>query len=218
VILGINASGRKVIRNDQGILVKGVTDELLKHILKETGEPYEYVHLGGKTIKGCQACLRCASDNICKVQDDWAETRDMMLDADAVVFGAPLYYGTINALGHAFLERTFSLRHKARFPLTGKPNAILTVGTEEPNSAEDYIKAIFRSNYMASPIGILRARGIAQCYTCGYGEGCPAGAVVSRHGFLDEIKGYHIPRIPQETYQKATALARRLGLVVKNNA
>jgi multimeric flavodoxin WrbA len=218
VILGINASGRKAVRNDQEILVKGVTDELLKHILKETGEPYEYVHLGGKTIKGCQACLRCASDNICKVQDDWAEIRDIMLDADAVVFGAPLYYGTINALGHAFLERTFSLRHRARFPLTGKPNVILTVGTEEPNPAEDYIKAIFRSNYMASPIGTLRARGIAQCYTCGYGEGCPAGAVVSRHGFLDEIKGYHIPRIPQETYQKATALARRLGLVVKNNA
>jgi len=218
MILGINASGRSAVRNDQGILVKGVTEDLLKHILKETGEPHEYVHLGGKTIKGCQGCLRCASDNICKVQDDWAEIRDRMLKADAVVFGAPLYYGTINALGHAFLERTFSLRHRSRFPLTGKPNAILTVGKEEPNPAEDYIKAIFRSNYMASPIGTLRARGIAQCYTCGYGEDCTAGAVVSRHGFLDEIKGYHIPMIPRETYEKATILAKRLGTVVKTNA
>ena len=102
--------------------------------------------------------------------------------------------------------------------LTGKPNAILTVGKEEPNPAEDYVKAMFRSNYMASPIGILRARGIAQCYTCGYGQGCSAGAVVSRHGFLDEIRGYHIPRIPQETYEKATVLAKRLGTIVKTNA
>jgi multimeric flavodoxin WrbA len=218
MILGINASGRSAVRNDQGILVKGVTEDLLKHILRETGEPNEYIHLGGKTIKGCQGCLRCAPDNICKEKDDWAEIRDKMLQADAILFGAPVYYGTINALGHAFLERTFSLRHRASFPLTGKPNAILTVGTEEPNPAEDYIKNIFRSNYMASPIGTLRAKGIAQCYTCGYGEGCPAGAVVSRHGFLDEIRGYHIPRISQETYEKATILAKRLGAVLRNNA
>ena len=218
MILGINASGRRAVRNDQGILVKGVTDDILKHILKETGEPTEYVHLGGKTIKGCQACLRCASDNICKEKDDWAEIRDKMFQADAIVFGAPIYYGTINALGHAFLERTFSLRHQARFPLIGKPNAILTVGREEPNHAEDFIKSVFRSNYMASPIGTLRAKGLAQCYTCGYGEGCPAGAVVSRHGFLEEIRGYHIPRIPKETYEKATTLAKRLGMIVRNNA
>jgi multimeric flavodoxin WrbA len=70
MILGINASGRRAVRNDQGILVKGVTDDLLKHILMKTGEPTEYVHLGGKSIKGCQGCLRCASDNICKVKDD----------------------------------------------------------------------------------------------------------------------------------------------------
>lgn len=218
MILGINASGRSAVRNDQGILVKGVTEDIIKHILKETGEPYEYVHLGGKTIKGCQGCLRCSPDNICKVQDDWAEIRDKMLQADAILLGAPVYYGTLNALGHAFLERTFSLRHRARFPLTGKPNAILTVGTEEPNPAEDYIKTIFRSNYMASPIGTLRAKGIAQCYTCGYGRGCPAGAVVSRHGFLDEIRGYNIPRISQETYRKATILAKRLGAVLRNKA
>jgi hypothetical protein len=42
--------------------------------------------------------------------------------------------------------------------------------------------------------------------------------VVSRHGFLDEIRGYHIPRIPKETYEKATILARRLGMIVRNNA
>jgi multimeric flavodoxin WrbA len=218
LILGINASGRSAVRNDHGILVKGVTEELLKHILTETGEPSEYVHLGGKTIKSCQGCLRCAPDNVCKVEDDWAEIRDKMLQADAIMFGAPIYYGTINALGHAFLERTFSLRHQARFPLTGKTNAIVTVGKEEPNPAEDYIVKIFRSNYMASPVGTLRAKGIAQCYTCGYGEGCPAGAVVSRHGFLDEIKGYHIPRIPQETYEKATILAKRLGSVVQKKS
>jgi len=217
-ILGINASGRSIVKNEQGLILKGVTEEMVKHILENTGEPWEYVSLAGKTIKGCQGCLLCAPDNVCKLDDDWAEIRDRMLGADAVVFGAPVYYGTINALGHAFLERLFSLRHNAVFPLTGKPNVVVTAGTEEPNPAEDYIKAMFRSNYMTPPVGTLRAKGIAQCYTCGYGEACPAGAVVSRHGFLDEIRGYHIPRIPAETYQNAEIIAKRLGAIVRNNA
>ena len=54
MILGINASGRRAVRNGQDILVKGVSEDILKHILNETGEPHEYVHLGGKTIRGCQ--------------------------------------------------------------------------------------------------------------------------------------------------------------------
>ena len=78
-----------------------------------------------------------------------------MIQAYAIVFGAPIYYGTINTQGHAFLEHTFSLEHQARFPFIGKPNAILTVGKEEHNHAEEYFKSIFRSNYMTSPIGTL---------------------------------------------------------------
>ncbi len=216
MILGINASGRFVERNDEGLLVKGVTEEIVKFVLKNTGEPIEYVSLSGKCIMGCQGCLLYAPDNICKVEDDWAEIKDRMLEADAVVFGAPVYYGTINAIGHAFLERLFSLRHRESFGLTGKPNVIITTGTEEPNKAEDYIRTIFKSNYMTEPVGVLRTRGISQCYTCGFGENCAAGSVVARHGFLDEIIGYHITRIPQDTYQRAQVIAKRLGSVVRN--
>ena len=89
MILGINASGRSAVRNGQGILVKGVTEDILIHIFKETGEPHEYVYLGGKTIGGCRRCLRCAPDNICKEEDDWAEIKDKMLQADAILFGPP---------------------------------------------------------------------------------------------------------------------------------
>lgn len=217
MILGINASGRVVERDEQGRLLKGVTEELVKFILANTGEPYEYISLSGKDIVGCQGCLKCASDNICKVEDDWAEVKDKMLEAEAVVFGAPVYYGSINAVGHAFLERLFSLRHRERFSLTGKPNVIVTTGTEDPNPAEDYIKRIFRSNYMTESIGALRSKGISQCYTCGFGEDCAAGAVVARHGFLDVIRGYHITQITADTYRRAQIIAKRLGSVVREN-
>ncbi len=217
MILGISASGRVVERDDHGRLLKGVTEDLVKFILEHTGEEWEYVSLSGKDIVGCQGCLKCASDNVCKVVDDWAEVRDMMLASEAVVFGAPNYYGTINAVGHAFLERLFSLRHRERFSLTGKPNVIVTAGTDESNPAEDYIRRMFKSNYMTEPIGVLRSKGIAQCYTCGFGADCAAGAVVSRHGFLDRIEGYLIPQVPAATYQKARVIAKRLGSVVREN-
>jgi multimeric flavodoxin WrbA len=217
MILGISASGRTIERDEQGLLRKGVTEELVQYILRQTGERFNYVSLTGKTILGCHDCVSCGSDNVCILEDDWAEVRDQMIRADAIVFGTPIYYGTINAIGHAFLERTYSLRHRAQFPLLGKPNVILTVGTGEDNAAEAYIRRIFRSNYMAEPVGVLRSEGISQCYFCGYGSDCPAGAVVRRHGFLSQIQSYHIPRLPTHTYREAQIIADRLGKILRAN-
>ena len=217
MILGISASGRGVERDDYGLLLKGVTEELITFILRNTGEPWEYVSLGGKKILGCQGCLECAPDNVCKIDDDWAAVMERVFAADALVFGAPIYYGTINAVGHAFLERFFSLRHREKFRLLGKPNVVVTVGTDEPNAAEEYIRKIFRSNYMTEPIGVLRSKGVSQCYTCGFGETCAAGAVVARHGFLNEIRSYHIPRVPTETFRRAQIIAKKLGETIRTN-
>lgn len=217
MILGISASGRQSVRDESGRLLKGVNDHMVKYVLEKTGEEYEYVSLAGKRISGCQACLACAKDNVCIIDDDWAEIRDKMFEADAVVFGAPNYYGTINAHGHAFLERTFSLRHRERFPLAGKLNAIIASGKVDDNPAEKFIRQMFRSNYMAEPVGVVHVSGIAQCYTCGFGEKCAAGAVVGKHGFLDEIQPWMIPQIQPDVYKKADILAQRLGSVVRNN-
>ncbi|MBN2336559.1 flavodoxin family protein, partial [Candidatus Bathyarchaeota archaeon] len=116
MILGISASGRRATRDDNGKLLCGATEELVKQILEKSGEPHDYISLSDKNIQPCRGCVRCAGDNVCVIKDDWAEIRDRMMEADAVVFGAPDYYGYINGLGHAFLERTFSLRHRERFP------------------------------------------------------------------------------------------------------
>jgi multimeric flavodoxin WrbA len=143
--------------------------------------------------------------------------RDKMFEAEAIVFGAPNYYGMINAHGHAFLERTFSLRHRERFPLAGKLNAIISTGRVDDNPVEHYIRRMFRSNYMAEPIGVLHVNGVSQCYTCGYGEKCAAGAVVRRHGFIDEIQSWMIPQIEPDVYKRADILAHRLGSIVRKN-
>ena len=216
MILGISASGRRATRNEKGKLLCGATEELIKYVLEKTGEPHELISLSDKDIRPCRGCVRCAGDNQCVIDDDWAEIRDRMYDADAVVFGAPNYYGSINSLGHAFLERIFSLRHRERFPLAGKLNAIMAVGSD-PGPVEAYVRKLFRSNHMAEPVGVVTARGLSQCYICGYGENCAAGSVVNTHGFLDEIKGYHLPSVEPEAYRKADMVAHRLGEIVRAN-
>ena len=216
MILGVSASGRRALRDEEGRLLCGATEELIKYVMEKTGEPHEFISLSEKNIQPCRGCVCCAGDNLYVIEDDWADIRDRMYEADAVVFGAPNYYGSINSLGHAFLERTFSLRHRERFPLAGKLNAIVAVGSN-PDPVETYVRKLFRSNYMAEPVGVVTARGLSQCYMCGYGENCAAGSVVNTNGFLDEIKGYHLPSVEPEAYRKADVVAHRLGGIVRAN-
>ena len=158
-ILGISASGR----------TSGITTEIVTAVLEATGEPYEFVSLAGMQIGGCRGCTRCGADNRCKVDDDWPPIGEKMLAADAVVFGAPNYYGMINALGHACLERTFCFRHREVFSLAGKLGVAVGVdGGSQDSAVITYIERMMASNQMAV-IGSAYADGYSQCYTCGFG-------------------------------------------------
>jgi multimeric flavodoxin WrbA len=209
MILGIGGSGRP----------NGVTNEAVKAILEASGTDYEYVCLSGKNIGACIGCTACASDNRCKVKDDWIEIGEKMLKADAIIFGAPNYYNNINALGHACLERTFCFRHRDAYRLAGKLGVIVSTGYK---SAEDvvgkFIERVMISNKMAI-VGKVRVDGYSQCYTCGYGTECMVGNVIKDHGFIDEIKAEHLP--PdfncQETAKlEAYKMGKLLGSIVVN--
>lgn len=63
MILAISASGRK----------NRIINQTVAAIAAESGQEYEVISLAGKRINGCIGCTRCASDNICKVKDDWNE-------------------------------------------------------------------------------------------------------------------------------------------------
>jgi hypothetical protein len=60
----------------------------------------------------------------------------------------------------------------------------------------------------------LEYSGLSQCYVCDYGETCAAGAVVSRHGFIDEIIDYHLQVVSHDAYRRAEVIAHRLGVVL----
>jgi multimeric flavodoxin WrbA len=184
MILGISASGRK----------NRIIHQTVQAIAAETGYEYEVVSLAGKRINGCIGCTLCASDNICKLKDDWNEIGKKMTEADIIIFGAPNYYGTINALGHACLERTFSFRHREVFTLKNKIG--LSISTSRSTSTQDPVKDIIqrfmKSNQM-NILGHVTAEGYDQCYTCGYGHDCKIGNVVRHHGVLEKIEDRHYP-------------------------
>ncbi len=165
----------------------------MKEILKGCNEPYEIISLAGKKISGCIACTACASDNICKVRDDWNEIGDKMKEADIIIFGAPNYYAMPNALSHCCLERTFCFRHMGTFSLEGKLGVtVTTLPRGDIDPVKEVIDRFMLSNRM-EVIGGMNVIGYSQCYTCGEGKNCLVGSVVGRHGVLEEIEPQHLP-------------------------
>lgn len=210
-ILGISASGREGRVTESA--VRAVVEAAAESAGCAAADAPRFISLSGLTIGGCQGCLRCAGDNRCRVNDDWPEVGNAMLEADAIVFGAPSYYGTINALGHACLERTYSFRHRERFLLAGKLGVAVDVGREaSERPVHRYIQSMFRSNMMAV-VGSARADGASQCYTCGYGEDCAVGNVVADHGYLERIEAHHLPR-EFDAQPDAVTAARKTGRVL----
>ncbi len=184
MILGISASGRK----------NRMVHQTVSAIAAESGHEYEVISLAGKRINGCIGCTQCASDNICKIKDDWNEIGEKMAQADIIIFGAPNYYGTINALGHACLERTFSFRHRGVFTLKNKIG--ISVSTSRSTATHDPVKEMIERFMKANQMNILghmTVEGYDQCYTCGFGQDCNVGNVVRKHGVLTKIEKEHLP-------------------------
>ena len=107
--IGISSSGRK----------DAYSKIVVRDILEESGLEYEMISLAALNIKGCLGCLKCAETNLCVQKDDFQTVVDKINDADVLAFGGGNYYGTLNAIGHAFWERTFALRHCEAFPFAG---------------------------------------------------------------------------------------------------
>lgn len=201
-VLGISASPRK----DQ------TTDRLVREILSTVEAEKEFISLAGKRISPCIACLGCGADNICKVRDDMAEFRPLLIEADAIVFGAPNYYGMINGLAHCFLERFYQFRHQEKMTLEGKLGIAAGVGGRAPEAAIRDIEKIFISSRIEM-VGSIAACGANSCYTCGYGETCRVSAVYAKYGPGIEICDDIIPDLSKqsEVIEKAHELGRLMS-------
>lgn len=66
--------------------------------LEKHGISTHMIHVGHKPIHGCIACGKCAETRRCVFNDDPVnETIELLLKADGLVVGSPVYYGAPTA-------------------------------------------------------------------------------------------------------------------------
>jgi multimeric flavodoxin WrbA len=158
---------------------------------------HELVSLRGKTIGGCIACLGCVKDNVCKVDDDLAELRQKIVEADAFVIGAPNYYSTLNAATHAFLERWFQFRHQTGDTLWGRLAVAVGVGGTAGAAPADAVETFLLYNFVET-VATIAGQGAASCYSCGHGETCQVGIPRMLHGEGVRITQEMIPDVEKQ--------------------
>lgn len=67
----------------------------------------EIMHVGNKNIRGCIACRSCKKTGKCVFDDCVNEIAFKLKDADGLVVGAPVYYGSANSTVVSLLTRLF---------------------------------------------------------------------------------------------------------------
>jgi len=118
--IGLNGSPRK----------KWNTATLLEKALqgaKSRGAKTELLHLYDFTYKGCISCFACKRKNSksygkCAVKDGLTPVLKKVNEADVIIVGSPIYFGTVTGEMRSFLERLF-------FPLmtyTDPPGSLLS--------------------------------------------------------------------------------------------
>ena len=76
-------------------------------IFEENNVDFEIVQLGKKDIRGCIACGSCSNTGKCVFNDAVNEIAAKFEEADGLVVGSPVYYGSANGTLMSALQRLF---------------------------------------------------------------------------------------------------------------
>ncbi len=99
-VLIINGSARK-----DGCTAAAL-NEMVK-VFESEGIETEIIQIGNKTVRGCISCQSCSQKGRCVFDDIVNETAAKFEQADGLVIGSPVYYGSPNGTLLAFLDRLF---------------------------------------------------------------------------------------------------------------
>lgn len=89
----------------------GNTEQLIQVALKpleEAGIETEIFHVGGKSVHGCIACMKCAEkqDGTCIIDNDFVnEAIEKMREADGIILGTPTYFANVSTEMKALIDR-----------------------------------------------------------------------------------------------------------------
>lgn len=102
---------------------QGNTVQLMQEcakVIEEHGVEAEVVSLAGMKIESCICCLKCAKTGECGLNDGLNEIIAKIRDAEGLIVGSPVYFGTARGDTMCALQRIgYVSRHSNNF-LTGK--------------------------------------------------------------------------------------------------
>jgi len=120
------------------------TDHLLRHTLSVVDG--RFVKLTDYQIEPCRSCWACRELDKCVIADDMSNTlMPMILEADALVLGSPVYFNNVSAQLKAFMDRTWCIRGQLRNKIGGAVVVGRRYGIE---SAVTAINAFFLKHEM----------------------------------------------------------------------
>ena len=90
-----------------------LVNEALETIRKE-GIEAELISLGDKIVAPCEACNACSELLDCNIQDDFQEIYAKMVEADGIIIGSPVYFGSATPQIMALLDRAGYVGLKTR--------------------------------------------------------------------------------------------------------
>ena len=83
----------------------------MEKIFEQSGVEYETVQIGKMDVRGCVACGSCAQTGKCVFNDIVNEIAVKFEEADGLVIGSPVYYGSANGTLMSALQRLFYSTH-----------------------------------------------------------------------------------------------------------
>lgn len=114
------------------------------------GAVTELIHLYDLYFKGCKSCFSCKikggeSYGKCVIKDDLAPVLEKVEEADAILLGSPIYFGTVSGEMRSFMERllfpyfTYTTPPRSLFPKKINTGFIYTLNaTEEQAEKRGY--------------------------------------------------------------------------------
>ena len=81
--------------------------EEMVNVFSQEGVDTEVIQVGNQDIRGCVSCGFCEKNGKCVFNDLVNEVAEKFKDADGLVVGSPVYYGSPNGTILSFMDRLF---------------------------------------------------------------------------------------------------------------
>jgi multimeric flavodoxin WrbA len=186
-------------------------DRIVKEIMDETGYDTDFVKLTDVDYSACKGCVwLCAGPEVCRLEDDLLPYYQKVKEADAVVLGSPVHFGTKSATMTAFISRLWGFRH-VNFAIKKKPFVLALsgiFGEDKQGASDDFRKAL--RPFLVNVVDVVHYHsGIPPCYSCGRHQECRIGGAY--HLWGDEVRSLTIAPEHFRKWEDCPATVAQVG-------